>query len=227
MRERILKWSERTETVLVLVIAFGTAVPRSLYTLLFPAQVFGRGAPPINGPHLLWTLAYEIAVGAVLAGFLRIRGWTWKRLGFQPHWRDLLWAVALLFVTYTAYYVLSLAVVTVWPGFYQLALNTHLVATHIAWPILVAISIINPVFEEVFLCGYVAAAVKDKTGAAVAINVSAGIRLLCHLYQGPVGVMSLVPEGLIFATWFARTGRLWPLIVAHALQDLLGLLYGR
>jgi uncharacterized protein len=227
MRERILKWSERTETVLVLVIAFGTAVPRSLYTLLFPAQVFGRGAPPINGPHLLWTLAYEIAVGAVLAGFLRIRGWTWKRLGFQPHWRDLLWAVALLFVTYTAYYVLSLAVVTVWPGFYQLALNTHLVATHIAWPILVAISIINPVFEEVFLCGYVVAAVKDKTGAALAINVSAGIRLLCHLYQGPVGVMSLVPEGLIFATWFARTGRLWPLIVAHALQDLLGLLYGR
>jgi membrane protease YdiL (CAAX protease family) len=227
MRERILKWSERTETVLVLVIAFGTAVPRSLYTLLFPAQVFGRGAPPINGPHLLWTLTYEIAVGAVLAGFLRIRGWTWRRLGFQPHWRDLLWAVALLFATYTAYYVLSLAVVTVWPGFYQLALDTHLVATHIAWPILVAISIVNPVFEEVLLCGYAVAAVKDKAGAAVAINVSAGIRVLSHLYQGPVGVMSLVPEGLIFATWFARTGRLWPLIVAHALQDLLGLLYGR
>jgi len=39
--------------------------------------------------------------------------------------------------------------------------------------------------------------------------------------------MSLVPEGLVFATWFARTGRLWPLIAAHALQDLLGLLYGR
>lgn len=227
MRERILKWSERTETILVLVIAFGTAIPRSLYTLRFPAQAFSRSAPPINGPHLLWTLAYEIAVGVVLALFLRIRGWTWKRLGLEPQWRDPLWALALLFVTYTAYYVLSLAVVSVWPGFYQLAVNTHLVAAHIGWPILTAISIVNPVFEEVLLCGYVVAALKDKAGAGVAINVSAGIRLLCHLYQGPVGVMSLVPEGLVFATWFARTGRLWPLILAHALQDLLGLLYGR
>jgi uncharacterized protein len=227
MRERILKWSERTETVLVLVIAFGIAIPRSLYTLVFPARVFGHGAPPINGPQLLWTLAYEIAIGAVLAGFLRFRGWSCKRLGLEPQWRDPLWAVALLFVTYAAYYLLSLAVVSVWPGFYQLALNTHLVATHIAWPILLAISIVNPVFEEVFLCGYVVAALKDKAGAAMAINVSAGIRLLCHLYQGPVGVMSLVPEGLVFAIWFARTGRLWPLIAAHALQDLLGLLYGR
>jgi membrane protease YdiL (CAAX protease family) len=227
MRERILKWSARTETVLVLVIAFGTAVPRGLYTLVFPARVFGHGAPPINGPQLLRTLAYEIAVGAVLAGFLHTRGWSWKRLGLEPRWRDPLWALALLFVTYTAYYLLSLVVVTVWPGFYQLAVNTRLVATHIGWPILVAISIINPIFEEVFLCGYVVAALKDKAGAAVAVNVSAGIRLLCHLYQGPVGVTSLVPEGLVFATWFARTGRLWPLIVAHALQDLLGLLYGR
>jgi len=156
-----------------------------------------------------------------------MRGWTRKRLGLQLQRRDPLWALALLLITYTAYYVLSLAVVSVWPGFYQLAVNTHLVAAHIAWPILVAISIVNPVFEEVFLCGYVVAALKDKAGAAVAINVSAGIRLLCHLYQGPVGVMSLVPEGLVFATWFARTGRLWPLIAAHALQDLLGLLYGR
>ena len=227
MRERILKWSQRTETVLVLLIGFGTAIPRSLYTLLFPERAFGHGAPPINGPHLLWTLGYEIAVGAGLAGFLYMRGWTRKRLGLQLQRRDPLWALALLLITYTAYYVLPLAVVSVWPGFYQLAVNTHLVAAHIAWPILVAISIVNPVFEEVFLCGYVVAALKDKAGAAVAINVSAGIRLLCHLYQGPVGVMSLVPEGLVFATWFARTGRLWPLIAAHALQDLLGLLYGR
>ena len=227
MRERILKWSQRTETVLVLLIGFGTAIPRSLYTLLFPERAFGRSAPPINGPHLLWTLGYEIAVGAALAGFLYMRGWTPKRLGLQLQRRDPLWALALLLITYTAYYVLSLAVVSVWPGFYQLAVNTHLVAAHIAWPILVAISIVNPLFEEVFLCGYVVAALKDKAGAAVAINVSAGIRLLCHLYQGPVGVMSLVPEGLVFATWFARTGRLWPLIAAHALQDLLGLLYGR
>ena len=81
MRQLIARWSQRTEIVLVLAIAFGIAIPYSFYTLIFPARVFERAVPPINGPHLLTTLAYEILVGAVLAGFLYLRGWTWERLG--------------------------------------------------------------------------------------------------------------------------------------------------
>lgn len=226
MKERIAKWSDRTEIVLVLLIAFGIAIPYSLYALIFPARVFEHAAPPINGPHLLTTLAYEIVVGAVLAGFLHIRGWTWERLGMRAAWRDPLWAVALLLVAYTAYFMLWYAVGSLWPGFYRLAAHTHLVAAHIGWPIVAAISIVNPIFEEVFVCGYVIAAVKGTSGAGVAINVSAALRLFYHLYQGPVGVVGLVPVGLTFAIWFARTGRLLPLILAHAMLDLLGLLYG-
>ncbi|MGH6754620.1 MAG: CPBP family intramembrane glutamic endopeptidase [Pseudoxanthomonas sp.] len=43
------------------------------------------------------------------------------------------------------------------------------------------------------------------------------------LYQGPVGAISLILVGLILGWWFARTGRLWPAIIAHGPMDLLAL----
>ncbi len=61
---------------------------------------------------------------------------------------------------------------------------------------------------------------------ATAVNTSAGIRLSYHLYQGVAGVLSLVPTGLLFAIWFVRTRQLWPLIVAHAILDFVGLTAG-
>lgn len=61
---------------------------------------------------------------------------------------------------------------------------------------------------------------------ATAVNISAAIRLSYHLYQGVAGVLSVVPMGLLFAIWFARTRQLWPLIVAHAIVDFIGLAAG-
>ena len=81
----------------------------------------------------------------------------------------------------------------------------------------------DPEREEVFVCGYVIAALRKTRSISFAINVSVGIRLIYHLYQGTVGVASIIPLGLIFAYWYARTGRLWPAVIAHAIIDFAGL----
>ena len=82
-------------------------------------------------------------------------------------------------------------------------------------------------FEELFVCGYLISALKEKRGFAMAVNASAALRISYHLYQGTIGVLTIVPMGLIFAYWYARTGRLWPLIVAHATMNLIALMaYG-
>jgi uncharacterized protein len=44
-----------------------------------------------------------------------------------------------------------------------------------------------------------------------------------HLYQGALGVVMALPMGLVFTLVFARTGRLWPLVIAHALLDFVAL----
>jgi membrane protease YdiL (CAAX protease family) len=223
MRERIRSWSGRTELVLVLLIAFGATVPRSLAALLFPELLVHRTSPPITNAALYRTVLFELAVMAILAMFLRARGWTLERLGIRPTAQDSIVGVGIFIGYYLAYVVLVMAVVAVWPRFAQIAISTHLVGGRLEWPAMLAVSLVNPVFEEVFVCGYVVAALKERRGITTAINVSAGIRVFCHFYQGAVGVVGIVPMALIFAYWFARTGRLWPLIVAHALDDLLGL----
>jgi membrane protease YdiL (CAAX protease family) len=59
---------------------------------------------------------------------------------------------------------------------------------------------------------------------AFAVNASTALRVAYHLYQGPAGAISMIPFGLLFGWCFARTGRLWPLVVAHGFFDLAGLL---
>ena len=57
----------------------------------------------------------------------------------------------------------------------------------------------------------------------MAINVSVVVRLLYHLYQGPIGILMVVPMGLLYGYVYSRTRQLWSLVVAHVLVDLIGL----
>ncbi len=41
-----------------------------------------------------------------------------------------------------------------------------------------------------------------------------------------MGVLAVVPLGLLFGSWLVRTRRLWPLIVAHAILDFTRLAAG-
>jgi membrane protease YdiL (CAAX protease family) len=89
----------------------------------------------------------------------------------------------------------------------------------------VGTSCVNAAFEEIFVSGYIITALKPSRGASFALNVSVAVRLLYHLYQGQMAMLGVLPVGLVYAFWYARSGRLWPLIVAHALQDVVSLLY--
>jgi membrane protease YdiL (CAAX protease family) len=182
-----------------------------------------QASPPITNRALQGTILYELIILAILGLFLSARGWTLARLGVRPTVRDSVQGIG-LWVGYSLFYgVLVIALAAVWPTFARLAASTHLLAQGLEWPTAVAVSVINPVFEEVFVCAYVITALKDRVGVTTAVNVSAGIRVFYHFYQGAVGVVGIAPLALLFAYWFARTGRVWPLIVAHALTDFTAL----
>jgi membrane protease YdiL (CAAX protease family) len=51
------------------------------------------------------------------------------------------------------------------------------------------------------------------------------IRVLYHLYQGLDAFPFHATYGLIQAYVFAHTGRLWPLIVSHAILDFYALVF--
>ena len=92
----------------------------------------------------------------------------------------------------------------------------------LTWPVLIALTLVNPLYDELFLVAYNVEAAKGH-GAAFAITLSAAVRLLCHVEQGPIASVTILPLGLIFALVYWRWRAVWPLIVAHAVMDFVGM----
>lgn len=224
LHERIRALSARSEVLLTLFVAFGASVPQGLVALVDPQALLKRSTPPITNHALLATVCYELIVITVLALFLRARGWTLARLSVRPSGRDALAGVALAILCVVLYQLLWRLAVAAWPGLGAMAMATHLVESDLQLPSVLLTGLVNPVFEEVFVCGYVIAALRESRGITAAVNVSAAIRVFCHFYQGAIGVLGIVPMALVFAYWYARTGRLLSLIVAHAILDVAALM---
>jgi len=223
MKERILRLSGAFELTVVLLLAFGLTVPGSLLALLSPDYLANRETPPINNDALLRGLVHELVIMCILIPFLKARGWTRERLGIRPSLQDSLWGVGILLACWAATYVLEIILYCVWPQLIVGMSHMRISAGHFDWYRVLAVSIVNPVFEELFVCGYLITALKERLGTTMAVNVSAGIRVFYHFYQGALAVVGITPMALVFGYWFARTGRLWPLIVAHALGDFIAL----
>lgn len=109
----------------------------------------------------------------------------------------------------------------------MLGLNADVVPTpeHVYWwtiPILLLSGVENALVEEVIAVGYLTTRLRDlRWGPWTAIAASAALRGTYHLYQGFGQALGNAVMGALFAWWFHRTGRLWPLIVAHTLLDVV------
>ncbi|RBM04937.1 CPBP family intramembrane metalloprotease domain-containing protein [Streptomyces sp. PT12] len=101
------------------------------------------------------------------------------------------------------------------------------------YPVLIASALQNSLLEEVIVVGYLLRRL-DQLGwtPMAALAASALLRGTYHLYQGIGGFFGNVAMGVIFVWLYRRWGRVMPLVVAHALIDIVafigyGLLAGR
>ena len=77
-------------------------------------------------------------------------------------------------------------------------------------------------FEEVlrvFVLTRLSALWPGGAGRWGAVILSTALAGMTHAYQGPAGIISTGLMGLIAALFYLRRGRIWPLIVSHALYD--------
>jgi hypothetical protein len=89
-------------------------------------------------------------------------------------------------------------------------------------PVLVLAALENAVLEEVVVVGYLMTRLRELGWSTVAvIATSALVRGAYHLYQGIGPGIANALMGVVFGWWFHRTGRVMPLIVAHALIDIV------
>ena len=53
----------------------------------------------------------------------------------------------------------------------------------------------------------------------IAMVVSAALFGLAHIYQGSVSMVAIALQGFLYALYYRRFGRVWPMIIGHALYD--------
>lgn len=224
LHELIRQLPARVEFLFVISWAFGLSIFSSILAVgSTPEQNQGI----YNNAALIGVLVFELVQSVVLVWFLRIRGWTLEKLGLTVSLRSSLLGLALLVVTYGLW--IGVQVVASWalPAEMEAAAARYpSAASDISMGLVILASVVNGIFEEVFVAGYVIAAVTPVRGMWTAINVSTGIRLLYHLYQGPIGILTIVPMGVLFGYSYARTRLLWPLILAHIVMDIIGFAFG-
>lgn len=168
---------------------------------------------------MLGLVVFELLALASILVILRARGWS-LALATPMTFRGTATGVALLIGAYVLY-VAAYLLLPIVPGWDPSTAPDMTV--HVSLVPLLLVVLVNPVFEEVLVVGYVLTAL-ERFGPRIAIATSGLIRLSYHLYQGPIALPSILPMGILFASFFWWKRRLWPLIVAHGLADLIGLL---
>lgn len=196
---------------------------RSQSTVLISSRAPGR--PWIDLGYQLARIVLALAPVALAWHFLVRGGESLRSIGAdlsQPR-KDLLRGAALAAIvggTGLALYLIA----------YAAGINLTVVPTSLpdVWwrtPILVLLSVQNALLEEVLLAGFVLHRLQQLGWSPWrAVAVSAVLRASYHLYQGIGGFIGNLAMGVLFARLYQRWGRCMPLVVAHALIDIVAFL---
>jgi membrane protease YdiL (CAAX protease family) len=221
----------RIEIVVVLAVTFGLSAYTALLQLI-EAVLLGLAGQtvalnPRRSPFDMIDLSLNLAVVFQLIAWGALAVYLLWRSGFGPSqiglgrlkWRpDILGGIGLAALIglpglglYVAARVLGLSA------------NVEPVELYDTWwriPVLLIAAFANGWAEEVIVIAFLLTRLRQlRVDPMVALLASSLLRGAYHHYQGFSAGLGNVAMGLVFGYVWRRTGRLWPLIVAHGVID--------
>ncbi len=221
----------RIEIVVILAVTFGLSAYSALLNLIesvllgLSGQVVALNPrrSPFDlidlGLNLVWV--FQLSAWGALAVYLLWRsGIALTSIGLgRPRWRpDLLGGfglAALIGVPGLALYQIARL----------LGMNANVEPAELydTWwriPVLLLTALANGWAEEVIVVGYLITRLRQlRVSPVTAVVATSVLRGIYHLYQGFGAGLGNLAMGVVFGYVYLRTGRLWPLIIAHALID--------
>lgn len=198
------------EFAIVILVAFGIFAYAAIIS-------WSRGAryDVITNADLFWLVTYELFAFLIIATFLRARQWKLSDLHPQVSWK--LTGAGVLLTLGTL-----LCSTVVGAGFGAWYEFPPLDTSHLDFGTVLLFSVVNGIYEETFVVGYVVGCLARRSTWVVIIS-SASIRFSYHVYQGPEAVVFILPIGLVFAYLYVKYRRLWPLVLCHIILDVVAL----
>lgn len=207
-------------SIVEFIAALTSGVPLAAQTTTLNASLSAR--PGLDLTFQLLRIGFGLVIVALVAYLLRRSGESLRTLGadFSQPLRDLGRGVALAAIVGAA--GLAWYLVAYRAGFNLTVAAQALPDQWWRWPVLILGALENAVVEEVVVLGFLVHRLRQLGWRwPTAIGTSALIRGAYHLYQGVGGFIGNVIMGVLFGWLFKRWGRVAPMIVAHALIDIV------
>jgi membrane protease YdiL (CAAX protease family) len=207
-------------TVLELLLVLG--LPTSLFfagSLRWLAH--NTGNPYVSDARVASTLVFELALAALLLPFLRRRGWRPGQVAGTPEPRDVLRGAGVWLAAMASYYLTWIVFTLSAPTLARAIHHGPTPGVHVSAVMIVVVAVLNPLFEEFLWLGYGIPALSSRLGLRGASVVSVALRVAVHIYQGAQGIIGILPVAIVFTRYYARTRRIWPVVVAHVIADAL------
>lgn len=199
------------EALIVGAICFGLFILFS-----FQAMLAGFPDAPFSDAGMVWGLGCELVLAAAALTFLRARGFDIASLAPQPTLKGSVSGLGLFFGAW----LLGALVTSMFQDVQgSQPIERMVTESRLSMPVIIAFALVNATFEEVFFMGVLVRGLRSH-GLSIAIGLPLLMRVLGHLYQGPMGVLWILAFGLLFSICYVRRPVLWPLVLAHILWDI-------
>jgi membrane protease YdiL (CAAX protease family) len=200
------------EAIGIIALCFGWFILGSAYAVSagFRSGVFSESG-------MLQLVGLEVFLGGMAILILRSRGFDIASLYPHPSWTGIGLGVLVAIVAALAG---SAAMAPFSYSQYSEPLERLMGGSPIGLSTLVLLGLVNGTYEEIFLLGFLLRGLRGY-GLSIALGVSLLVRVLYHLYQGPLGAMYVGAFGLVLSLYYVSSGRLFPVVFAHALWDIL------
>ena len=223
----------KIEIWIVFGITLGLSGARSLVSLidsLLQPEPLAEQHVALNAPRAAADLldllaqllsAVQLLGWGALGGYLLVRaGLRLSGVGLTWRGRDVLWAAglaALIGIPGLALYFVG------WKLGFNLAVEPSTLDNTWWRPVALVLSAFGNAFaEEMLVIGYLLTRLRQLSFREnSALLAAAVLRGSYHLYQGFGGFVGNLIMGLVFGRVWQRSNRLWPLIIAHTLLDVV------
>lgn len=176
-----------------------------------------------NG-NVIFSVICDLIILGVVSWIGKIRGWSLAAFGIRMSWKE----TGLGVLLFLAFQLVAGVVRLLMTGHLHTVAeppgtSAFLRVSHLTVPVIILISIVNPIFEESIESGYFFQTLQ-RYGPWLTVFAAALFRGFLHLTMGLNGFVTMFAMGLLYGFVYWKWRQLWPLILAHSLQMLYAFL---
>lgn len=167
-----------------------------------------------NSYDFIFIVLFEIIMLSIIAFILKKRNWKLKDFNLNFSIKMIGVAVLLVIIRETIGLIVNATMPILENNTFKIpsiSLQSNIIG-------IALITIVNSIYEEVLLIGYIFKRL-EKYNPAIIVIVSSIIRASFHTYQGLSNLPTVFILALVFGIYYLKYKKLWPVILAHIIGN--------